>query len=233
MTALPLAGYDLYRFYHAGATETLALRGVSLAVDAGEIVAVAGPSGSGKSTLLNCLAGLDDPDGGMVRVAGEQLSRRPERARARIRNRHLGIMFQQWNLLNHLTVAENVAVVHALADERSSWRHPGTRGADRELLDRLGINHRAHAYPTTLSGGEAARAALAVALAADPVALIADEPTGELDSHTETMVLDLIAEQARCGLAVVIASHSRAVAARANQVLQLRDGRISERRAAA
>jgi putative ABC transport system ATP-binding protein len=141
-------------------------------------------------------------------------------------------MFQQWNLLGHLTVAENIAVVHALAEEPTSWRHPGTRRADRELMDRLNIAHRAHSYPTTLSGGEAARAALAVAVAAGPLALIADEPTGELDSLTETTVLDLIADQARQGLAVIIASHSPAVAARADRVLPLRDGALADRPAA-
>lgn len=227
MTAPPLVARDLYRFYHAGDTETLALRGISLAVAAGETVVIAGPSGSGKSTLLSCLAGLDDPDGGLVRVNGEQLSRQPERVRARLRNRYLGIVYQQWNLFSHLTVAENVAVVHAVADARPSWRHPGGRVADRELLDALGIGTRASAYPATLSGGETARAALAVALAARPVALIADEPTGELDSDTEAAVLDLLAEQSDRGLAVVVASHSPAVARRADRVLELRDGQVA------
>lgn len=227
MTGLPLVAYDLYRFFHSGDTETLALRGVSLAVAAGETVAISGPSGSGKSTLLSCLAGLDDPDGGLVRVNGEQLSRRPEQARARLRNRYLGIVYQQWNLLGHLTVAQNLAVVRAVADHRTSWRHPGSRRADRELLDALGIGHRAHAYPGTLSGGESARAALAVALTAQPVALIADEPTGELDSDSEATVLDLLAAQAGRGLAVVVASHSPAVEHRADRVVRLRDGMVS------
>lgn len=226
MSALPLAAYDLYRFYHTGDTETLALRGVSLAVSAGETVVISGPSGSGKSTLLSCLAGLDDPDGGSVRINGELLSRRPERAKARLRNRYLGIVYQQWNLLWHLTVAENIAVVRAVADHPTSGRHPGLRAADRDLLEALGIGDRAHAYPATLSGGESARAALAVALAAEPLALIADEPTGELDHYTEAAILDLLTEQARRGRAVVMASHSPAVERRADRILHLRDGMV-------
>lgn len=227
MSDLPLAANDLYRFFHSGDTETLALRGVSLAVAAGETVVISGPSGSGKSTLLSCLAGLDDPDGGLVRINGEQLSRRPEQARARLRNRYLGIVFQQWNLLGHLTVAQNLAVVRAVADYRTYRRQPGSLRAGRDLLDALDIGHRAHAYPATLSGGEAARAALAVALAVQPVALIADEPTGELDSDSEATVLDLLAAQADRGLAVVVASHSPAVAHRADRVVRLRDGMVS------
>lgn len=223
MDGLPLVADDLYRFFHSGDSETHALRGVSLGAAAGETVVISGPSGSGKSTLLTCLAGLDDPDGGEVRVNGEQLSRRPEPERARLRNRYLGIVYQQWNLLGHLTVAQNIAVVHALARQRC----PVGQGADRDLLNVLGIGHRAHAYPATLSGGESARAALAVALTVRPVALIADEPTGELDSDTEAAVLDLLAYQAGRGLAVVIASHSPAVQRRADRVVRLRDGLVA------
>src|SRR5204863_5874604 len=110
-----LAAESLYRFYHAGDDETLALQGVSLAVETGEVVAVTGPSGSGKSTLLGCLAGLDDPDGGTVRVVGERLSRRPEEERARLRARHIGIVYQQANLIGHLSVTGNVKVARRLS----------------------------------------------------------------------------------------------------------------------
>ena len=234
VNSVPLVAYDLYRFYHAGDDETLALRGVSLAVAAGETVVISGPSGSGKSTLLSCLAGLDDPDGGSVRVNGKQMSRRPERDRARLRNQFLGVIYQQWNLLSHLTVAQNVAVVRALAQRqpREDRQERGRLGRldglvpVRELLDSLAIGHRSDAYPATLSGGEAARAALAVALAAQPVALIADEPTGELDRDTEATVLDVLTDQAHRGLAVVVASHSRSVEGRADRVLRLHDGSV-------
>src|SRR5260370_40579052 len=157
-----LDAHNLYRFYHAGDDETLALRGVSLAVDAGELVAVRGPSGSGKSTLLACLAGLDEPQGGMVRVEGEQLSRRSEEARAAIRARRIGVLFQNANLLDHLTVAENVRVARQLADGAT------VAGTVSELLDELGIGDRARARPSELSGGELARPALPVATATQP-----------------------------------------------------------------
>ena len=171
-----LQARSLYRFFHAGDDETLALRGVSLELEPGEIVAVTGPSGSGKSTLLACLAGLDEPDGGMVSVAGKRLSRRPEEARARMRSRHIGLLYQQINLVGHLSVAGNVAMAQRLAGRR--------RALSSDVLERCSIAHRADARPAQLSGGELARAGLAVALANDPPVVLADEPTGELDEVT-------------------------------------------------
>jgi putative ABC transport system ATP-binding protein len=170
-----LEAHDLYRFFHAGDDETLALQGVSMHVDGGELVAVTGPSGSGKSTLMACLAGLDEPDGGSVHVSGERLSRRPEEARARVRARSIGVLYQQANLVGHLSVTDNVRLAQRLGGDETSaqWR--------AELLERCGIERRAHARPGQLSGGELARAGLAVALANDPAVLLADEPTGELD----------------------------------------------------
>jgi putative ABC transport system ATP-binding protein len=210
---------DLYRFYHAGDEETLALRGVSLAVEAGEIVAVAGPSGSGKSTLLACLAGLDEPDGGTVRLDGERLSRRPEEDRAGMRARHMGMLFQQVNLVGHLSVSANFMLAQRLAGEpRPEWRD--------EVLERCGLTARAQARPAELSGGELARAGLAVALANDPKVLLADEPTGELDSSTAKRVLDLLQARADAGCAVLIVSHSPQVAAAAHRRVDLRDGRV-------
>ena len=214
-----LEARDLYRFFHTGEEETLALRGVSLSLDAGEFVAVMGPSGSGKSTLLACLAGLDDPDGGMVHVAGEAMSRRPEPQRAALRARSIGMLFQSNNLFDHLTVADNVGVVRALAGRR-------TRHDSADLLARLGLGPRARAYPSQLSGGESSRAGLAVALANDPSVIVADEPTGELDSATAATVLDELCRQADRGTAVVVVTHSRAVADRADRVVRLADGRI-------
>lgn len=212
---------SLYRFFHAGDQETLALRGVSLTVAAGEIVAVTGPSGSGKSTLLACLAGLDDPDGGMVRIAGEALRRRPEEERSRLRGQRIGLLFQQENLWGHLTVAANISTVQHLAGADEPAR------ADA-LLRLLGIGHRSGAYPSELSGGELARAGLAVALANDPPVILADEPTGELDSTTAAGVLDLLADRADKGSAVVIVTHTEAVATRAHRRIRLRDGRIQK-----
>jgi putative ABC transport system ATP-binding protein len=218
MTAV-LEAERLYRFFHAGDDETLALQGVSLELDAGEVVAVTGPSGSGKSTLLALLAGLDEPDGGVVRIAGERLSRRPETERARVRARRVGVLYQQANLVAHLTVDGNVALAQRLAG-----RNDAAERAD--VLERCGIARRAHARPAQLSGGELARAGLAVALANHPSVLLADEPTGELDGVTAQRVIDLLRGRASDGAAVLVVTHSPAVAAAADREIRLRDGRV-------
>ncbi len=210
----------LYRFFRAGEQETLALQGVSLSVQARELVAVVGPSGSGKSTLLSCLAGLDEPDGGTVWVAGHRVSHQPERARARFRAGYVGLLFQSANLIEHLTVEQNVALVQHLAGRPS-------RAARATLLDSLGLRGRAGAYPLELSGGESARAGLAVAIANDPPLLLADEPTGELDSVTEAEILVLMRRATQRGVAVLVASHSPAVAAAADRCISMVDGRVS------
>lgn len=214
--ASALEARDLYRFFHAGDDETLALRGVSLTVDAGEMVAVTGPSGSGKSTLLACLAGLDDPDGGMVRINGEPLSRLPEQQRAALRGRSIGMLFQSNNLFGHLTLRANLALVRSL----------GGSARSTDLLERFGLGHRQVAYPSQLSGGEAARAGLAMAMANDPPVLLADEPTGELDSMTAAVVIDALVEQAARGTAIVVVTHSSLVADRVPRVVRLQDGRV-------
>ncbi len=233
--------HRLYRFYHAGDEEVLALRGVSLQVFEAEMVAVVGPSGSGKSTLLACLAGLDDPDGGSVSVAGRRISRVGERQRARLRADVLGVLLQSGNLVGHLSVADNVRLAQNLAGRRGhqpAESRTGRRGHQpaesrtgrrartsvATLLGRLGLEDRAGAQPAALSGGELARAGLAVALANDPPVLLADEPTGELDSRTEADVADLLLEQAGEGRAVVVVTHSSVLAERAHRVVTLADG---------
>ncbi|HEY0537921.1 MAG TPA: ABC transporter ATP-binding protein [Actinoallomurus sp.] len=214
-----LQARTLYRFFRAGEEETLALRGVSLTLEPGELVAVAGPSGSGKSTLLSCLAGIDEPDGGAVLVSGQRISHRPEPIRARLRARHIGLLFQSANLFEHLTVRQNVGLAQRLAGRRG--------GTDiGPLLDSVGLARRAHAYPGQLSGGESVRAGLALALANDPAVLLADEPTGELDSVTETQILDLLLSRSREGMAILVASHSPAVSAAADRVIGLSDGQV-------
>ena len=213
-----LEARSLYRFYRAGDEETLALQGVSLTVQGGEFVAVTGPSGSGKSTLLACLAGMDNPDGGSVRIAGQRISHRPETERARIRARHIGMLFQNANLFEHLTVTQNLSLVRYLP-QRAAIGRP-------DVLTLLGLCERAAAYPSRLSGGELARAGMAMALANAPTALLADEPTGELDSVTESQVLDLLVDAAGRGTAILVASHSPAVAAAAARVVRLDDGRV-------
>ncbi|MDQ1597882.1 MAG: putative transport system ATP-binding protein [Microbacteriaceae bacterium] len=210
----------LYRFFRSGEEETLALRGVSLTVEPGEIVAVTGPSGSGKSTLLACLAGLDEPTAGTVWVGGERMSARPESERAALRARRLGVLFQSNNLFAHLTVEENVQ----LAQRALGSNSPSSTAA--EILARLGLADRAHSLPSQLSGGEAARAGLGVALANDPLVLLADEPTGELDGGTEQRLLDLLRAHADRGCGILVVTHSPRVVASANRVIALSDGEV-------
>jgi putative ABC transport system ATP-binding protein len=214
-----LEAFDIYRFYHAGEEETLALRGVSIHVAAGEIVAVQGPSGSGKSTLLACLCGLDEPDGGYVTVLGKRITRRPEAERAKLRAREIGIMLQSGNLLDHLSVEDNIRLQMFLAGRVNNQRLD-------ELIDRVGLNQRRHARPAHISGGEAARAGLAVALAAEPKVLLADEPTGEVDAETEKRILHFLDAYRKNGGAILVVTHSNAVAMYANRTIHLFDGRV-------
>jgi putative ABC transport system ATP-binding protein len=212
-----IAAVELYRFYHVGDAEVRALRGVSLTLAKGELVAVVGPSGCGKSTLINCLTGLDEPDGGHVVVAGERMTRRPEAWRARLRARQIGILQQSSNLFDHLTVRENIELQARLA---------GKPQASLALAAQLGLGQRLDANPSELSGGEAMRAGLAVALAHAPTVLLADEPTAEVDSATGTLIIDQLAAFRRHGAAVLVVTHSRALAERADRIIELRDGRI-------
>lgn len=214
-----LEARELYRFFRAGEEETLALRGVSLTVRQGELVAVVGPSGSGKSTLMACLAGLDEPEGGVVHVGGERISHRPENERARLRARRIGVLLQSGNLVGHLTVRDNVRLARMAAGRRSA------RGID-DLLHGVGLRGRSKAWPHQLAGGELARAGLAVALANNPDILLADEPTGELDGQNEQVVLDLLVARARSGHGVLLVTHSPRVVGAADRVITLHDGRI-------
>jgi putative ABC transport system ATP-binding protein len=208
----------IYRFYRAGDEETLAVRGISLELVPGEVVAVSGPSGSGKSTLLACLAGIDEPSGGTVWVGDARMSGRTEAARAALRARHIGTMAQSGNLLAHLTVIDNLSLARRIG-----------RGDQDEkaLLEDLGIAHRARAWPHQLSGGELARASLALALVNDPSVLLADEPSGELDEATEQRLLTLVRRRAEAGCAVLVASHSGGVRRMADRVLLLEDGQLA------
>lgn len=210
---------ELYRFYHAGDDEIFALRGVSLSINAGELVAIVGPSGSGKSTLLACLAGLDEPDGGYVTIAGTRLTRRSEIERTAQRGKWIGMLLQSGNLLDHLTVAQNIRAAQILC--------PKGRRDIRELLVEVGLENRAPARPSTLSGGEAARAGLAVALANDPPVVLADEPTGEVDAKNEAKILGLLRKRVEHGGTVIVVTHSDRVADAADRIIRLADGRIT------
>ena len=216
---MPLEARGLHRFYRRGGHEVGALLDVSLTCQAGETVAVTGPSGSGKSTLLGLLAGLDDPDGGVVHVAGERLSHRNPTVSARLRARHIGVLTQSSGLLGHLNVLENVRFAASLRD--------GSGPSPEELLEGLGLQAVRRSTTRTLSGGETARAGLAVALAGAPAVLLADEPTAEVSSEEESTVLDLLRTWRPNDGATVIVTHSAAVASQADRIVHLLDGRAA------
>jgi putative ABC transport system ATP-binding protein len=224
-TPLPvLEARGLHRFYRRGGrvdSEVAALLDADLTVQPGELVAVVGPSGSGKSTLLGLLAGLDDPDGGSVVIAGERMSHRPPAEQSRLRGRLVGVVTQTSGLVNHLSLLDNVLLA------ASFRRGARVSAADvRELLDRLGL-HRHSARPTTLSGGETARANLAAALVGNPALLLADEPTAEVSRVEETAILQLLDDHRPAAAGTVLVTHSAAVAERADRVLELSAGRIT------
>jgi len=197
------------------------LDGITLDVGAGEVCAITGPSGSGKSTLLGLVAGLDRPSSGSIAVAGVEITRLDEDALARFRRDTLGYVFQSYHLIPTLTAVENVAVPLEIAGA------PNALGRARALLDDVGLGDRAHHYPVQLSGGEQQRVALARAVALDPGLLLADEPTGNLDSATGAQIIELLlALKRRRGSTLVLVTHDQALTRHADRVVTLRDGRI-------
>src|SRR5881275_2018304 len=199
-----------------------ALRGVDLDVAAGEFVAIMGPSGCGKSTLLNLIAGLDIADEGEITIADEKVTGRNEDELARMRRRHMGIVFQFFNLLEGMTVLENVVLPSVIAGRKRKMAE--TRA--RDLLDLLGISDKASAAPGVLSGGQRQRLAIARALANEPTLLLADEPTGALDSEGGSEVIELMRRLHRGGQTIILVTHDPDVAAAAERVVRMRDGRI-------
>jgi putative ABC transport system ATP-binding protein len=209
------------RYDHGGAP---ALDDVTLTVAAGEAVAVMGPSGSGKSTLLNLIAGLDRPTAGTVTVAGQRIDTLGETGVARFRRREIGMIFQFFNLLDDLTVADNVLLPAQLAGVRTA----AARARTAELLAALRIEQHANAYPARLSGGERQRVAIARALVNRPALLLADEPTGALDTATGEEIGELLLDLNSSGQTMVLVTHNPELAARyANRTLQLLDGRLA------
>jgi putative ABC transport system ATP-binding protein len=206
-----------------------ALRGVDLTVEHGTFLALMGPSGCGKSTLLNLIAGLEDADEGTIVVAGEPLTEGTEDDHAMIRRRHIGIVFQFFNLLEGMTVLENVALPAIIAGKNR--RAAETRA--RDLLDLLGIGDKTSVMPGVLSGGQRQRLAIARALANEPTLLLADEPTGALDSAGGQEVIELMSRLHTAGQTIILVTHDAQVAAAADTVLTMRDGRILDASSAA
>jgi putative ABC transport system ATP-binding protein len=213
---------DLWRVYRLGAIEVQALQGVSLTIDAGEFVAVMGPSGSGKSTLLNILGCLDRPDAGAYRLNDRDVSGLNEDALAQTRNRQLGFVFQNYNLLPRLDARRNVELPLLYAGLSARQR----RERALEAIARVGLADRADHLPTQLSGGQNQRVAIARALVNRPTVLLADEPTGNLDSNTSREIMDIFSRLNREGVTIVLVTHEREIAEYAGRILHFRDGRL-------
>ena len=211
----------LAKTYETGEVETHALDGISFEATAGEFVAIMGPSGCGKSTLLNILGCLDRPSGGSYRLMGEEIAGLSEARLARVRRAHIGFVFQNFNLIEELTVEENVEV--ALLYRGSG---AARRARIAEALEQVGLPHRARHRPRQLSGGQQQRVALARALVARPGIILADEPTGNLDSANGEAVMALLKQASRAGTTIIMVTHSPAHAAEAERTVQMLDGRI-------
>ncbi|HWR98098.1 MAG TPA: ABC transporter ATP-binding protein [Candidatus Methanoperedens sp.] len=212
----------LVKRYELGGEVLLALDRVSLTVAAGEILSITGPSGSGKSTLMHILGCLDRPDEGRYLLAGEDVSRMSRDRLAEVRNRRIGFVFQTFNLLPRLSALENVELPLLYAGRA------GTREVARAALERVGLGDRLRHEPSQLSGGQRQRVAVARALVTDPALLLADEPTGNLDSRTGREILTLFKALNREGHTIIIVTHDPAIAAFCDRQLRLRDGRVAD-----
>ena len=217
-----IVALHLCKRFGRSADAVVALDRVSLTVDPGEWVAVMGPSGCGKSSLLHILGGLDVPDAGSVSIAGEMVTGRSEARRARLRRRHIGYVFQQYNLVSELDVVGNVELPLRLA----GVPRRAARARARALLEQFDVADRWRAAPAALSGGQQQRVAIARALIAEPSVVLADEPTGALDSRAAEAVVDAFAEAHLAGQTIVMVTHDPAVAASADRIVHMRDGRI-------
>ncbi|RPG07580.1 MAG: ABC transporter ATP-binding protein [Phycisphaera sp. TMED24] len=227
-TVLQVTG--LHRTYRMGRVEVPVLRGVDLQVQEGEWLCVLGSSGSGKSTLLHQLGDLDRPDRGHIAWRGRSLTEMRRRERETYRNRAIGFVFQSYHLMPELNVLENVMVASMVGHDPFAWRSMRAEASARaeELLDAFGLGHRFEHRPAELSGGERQRVAMARALVNGPDVVLADEPTGNLDTKTGDGILDVLAERHRLGLSMVMVTHDPTIAARADRVVKMVDGVVVE-----
>jgi putative ABC transport system ATP-binding protein len=213
---------DLRKVYRVGDVDVHALRGVDLAVKRGEFLAVVGPSGSGKSTLFHILGGLTQPTAGSVAINGRELARMTDLERTRLRRELVGFVFQKYNLLPTLSASDNIAIAQHIAG-----RPAQTDGWFQDVLRMLGVGHRLGHKPRALSGGEQQRVAIARAIVNHPAVLLADEPTGNLDSENSQLVLDLLRELNNAkGQTILMITHNPEAAAFADRVVSMRDGRV-------
>ncbi len=217
-----LVAEGVRKVYRSGGDEVIALHGLDLEVERGEFVAVMGPSGSGKTTLLNCLSGLDEIDAGRVLVEGKSIHELPDGERTQHRASSMGFIFQAFNLIPVFTATENVELPLLL----NKVPEQEARGRAEETLRRVGLGHRLERRPPELSGGEQQRVAVARALAGSPTVVWADEPTGNLDSEMAASVMELLTELHEEGLSIILVTHDAGVAARADRLLTVRDGRL-------
>ena len=225
---LILEADSLYKSYRMGAAKVRVLKGVDLAVKKGEFVAIVGASGSGKSTLLHILGALDKPDKGVVKFEGRDLSRHSGSELNRFRNKMVGFVFQFYHLLDELSVLENVFLPVMAGKSVVGWFacRRWAKSRARELLEQLGLSERARHKPYQLSGGERQRVAIGRALMNEPRLLLADEPTGNLDSATGNGILDVLEELSSLGQTIVMVTHDERIAQRAGRIVTLADGKI-------
>ena len=208
---------DLKKGFGSGDSRTEVLRGIDFSVEKGEFCVLLGPSGSGKSTLLNIIGGIDEPDEGYISIDGEKTGDMKEKALTLYRRKHLGYVFQMYNLIPNLNVKENIEVGAYLSDKALDID---------ELLHTLGLYEHRHKLPNQLSGGQQQRVSIARALARGPAVILADEPTGALDSHTSREVLGMLQDLHKQGNTVVLITHDNSIAVKAKRIVRLQDGRI-------
>ena len=213
---------DIYKIYSDGDSEIRALDGVSLTIDKGEFVAIVGSSGSGKSTCMNIIGCLDIPTSGTYLLNGTDVSTMNEKSLAHVRNKEIGFIFQQYNLISTLSVLENGELPLLYKGVKASKRYDMAMDA----LERVGLDDRADKYPSQLSGGQQQRVSIARALAGDPPVILADEPTGALDSKTGREVLEFLKELNREGTTIVLITHDNSIAEEIKRVVRIQDGKI-------